>query len=129
MDKKQVTNSYLKKSEENYKLYELLTKQTEDESIIEWQAVSIFYSSLCYVKAYLYSKPNMPEDALNSHVGIKKWLLLETNAKRHMIYEKYYNFLYNYSRDARYKCNKITKPVIAKMLEKHNLIKKYLKVT
>ena len=46
MDKKQVTNSYLKKSEENYKLYEFLTKQSESESFIEWQAVSIFYSSL-----------------------------------------------------------------------------------
>ena len=125
MNKKEVAKSYLQKSQENYDLYKFLSKE---DKFIEWQAVSIFYSALCYVKAYLYSRPSMPPEAINSHRDIKTWLTLEANAKRLMIYEKYYNFLYDYSRDARYKCNKIYPRVIEKMIEKHNKIKELLTI-
>lgn len=125
MDKKQVFEQYLKKSKENFELYKFLATKNK---FLEWQAVSIFYSALCYVKAYLYSKPSMPKESINDHKAIKKWLLIEVDAKRLMIYENYYNFLYDYSRDARYKCNKINQQVINKMLEKHEQILKQLKV-
>lgn len=123
MNKSEVSKSFREKSDENFKLYEFLA---EENKFIEWQAVSIFYSALCYVKAYLYSKNNMPEESINSHKAIMYWLTTESTTKNLMIYEKYYNFLYNYSRDARYKCNKITPAVIEKMLEKYNKIKELL---
>lgn len=124
MNKKEVSKSFYLKSDENFKLYEFLSKE---EKFIEWQAVSIFYSALCYVKAYLYSKKNMPENTISSHKQIMFWLTTENTAKNLMIYEKYYNFLYIYSRDARYKCNKITPKVIERMLEKYQKIKELLK--
>lgn len=68
----------------------------------------------------------MSEEAINSHREIKWWLTQEREAKKLMIYEKYYNFLYNYSRDARYKCNKINEKIIIKMLEKYKKIKELL---
>lgn len=125
MDKKQISQQYIKKSDENFELYEFLSIENK---FLEWQAVSIFYSALCHVKAYLYSKPSMPKDSINSHKDIKWWLLNEGVASRLMIYENYYNFLYNYSRDARYKCGKITQQVIDKMLEKHEQVKSLLKI-
>lgn len=124
MNKKEVSKSFYVKSDENFQLYEFLSAQNK---FIEWQAVSIFYSALCYVKAYLYSKKNMPENTISSHRQIMFWLTTENTAKNLMIYEKYYNFLYTYSRDARYKCNKITPKVIERMLEKYMKIKELLK--
>ena len=123
MNKSEVSKSFREKSDENFKLYKFLAKENK---FIEWQAVSIFYSALCYIKAYLYSKNNMPEESINSHKLIMYWLTTESTTKNLMIYEKYYNFLYNYSRDARYKCNKITPEVINKMLEKYNKIKELI---
>ncbi len=123
MNRADLVQKYKEKSEENIHLFEFLSSE---KKFIEWQAVSIFYSALCYVKAYLYSKANMPEEAINSHKGIMFWLTTETNAKRLMIYENYYNFLYNYSRDARYKCNKINQQVVNRMLDKYNEIKQLL---
>lgn len=120
------SQSYLNKSNENFKLYEFLSTQDDEHCFMDWQAVSIFYSTLCYVKAYLFSKPNIPESTINSHVSIKSWLTKESTAKRLMIYEHYYSFLYNCARDARYKCKKTTKQKITLMLEKHNEIKRLL---
>lgn len=125
MNKKQVSRSFLKKSSENFELYEFLSLEGK---FIEWQAVSIFYSALCYVKAYLYSKPSIPERAISSHKEIMFWLTTEKEAKNLMIFEHYYNFLYSYSRDARYKCNKINQQIINKMLEKYQKIKELLLV-
>lgn len=124
MNKKEVSKSFYLKSDENFQLYEFLSTEGK---FIEWQAVSIFYSALCYVKAYLYSRKNMPENTISSHKQIMFWLTTENTAKNLMIYEKYYNFLYTYSRDARYKCNKITPQVIERMLEKYHKIKELLK--
>ncbi len=123
MNKKEVSKSFYLKSDENFKLYQFLSQENK---FIEWQAVSIFYSALCYVKAYLYSKNNMPENTISSHKQIMFWLTTENTTKNLMIYEKYYNFLYTYSRDARYKCNKITPVVIERMLEKYKKIKELL---
>lgn len=123
MNKKEVVESFLKKCDENFELYNFLSAQ---DKFIEWQAVSIFYSALCYVKAYLFSKKNFPENAISSHKEIMYWLTTERESKNLMIYEHYYNFLYNYARDARYKCNKIKPRVIEKMLEKHAKIKELL---
>lgn len=125
MNKAEVVKSYKQKSEENIELYHFLKKE---DKFIEWQAVSIFYSALCYVKAYLFSCSSMPDESINSHQSIKTWLTIETNTKRLMIYEKYYNFLYNYSRDARYKCNKINPQIIEKMIQKHDDIKRLLTI-
>lgn len=125
MDKPEVIKSYLNKSDENLELYHFLSGQ---DKFIEWQAVSIFYSALCYVKAYLYSKKQIPDEAINNHKQIMFWLTTESTTKRLMIYDNYYNFLYNFSRDARYKCNKINQKVIDKMLEKYNKIKELIKV-
>ncbi len=126
MDKKEVSKSFLQKSQQNFELYEFLSKENK---FIEWQAVSIFYSALCYVKAYLYSKPSIPENSISSHKEIMYWLTTERESKNLMIYEHYYNFLYNYARDARYKCNKIKPRVIEKMLEKHAKIKELLLIS
>lgn len=128
MNKIEVVKSYIEKSEENFKLYKFLSKQPMENSFIEWQAVSIFYSALCYVKAYFFSLPGFPEDSINSHKEIMSWLTMETNTRKLMIYEKSYSFLYKYARDARYKCNKINEKIIEKMLEKYNEIKSNLKV-
>ena len=125
MNKKQASKSFIKKSVENFELYEFLSSE---DKFIEWQAVSIFYSALCYVKSYLFSKAGIPDTAINSHREIKYWLTTEREAKNLMIYERYYNFLYSYSRDARYKCNKINQQVIDKMLEKYAKIKELLPI-
>lgn len=123
MKKEDLVQKYKEKSEENIKLYEFLAQQNR---FLEWQAVSIFYSALCYVKAYLYSLPSMPEESITSHSSIMYWLTTEKNAKNLMIFEKYYNFLYNYSRDARYKCNKINDKIVSRMLNKYEEIKRLL---
>lgn len=125
MKKEDLVKKYKEKSEENFKLYEFLA---QEKRFVEWQAVSIFYSALCYVKAYLYSMPNMPEESITSHKSIMYWLTTERNAKNLMIFEKYYNFLYNYSRDARYKYNKINEKIVTRMLEKYREIKKLLSI-
>lgn len=125
MNKAELSKSFIKKSDENFELYKFLSTENK---FIEWQAVSIFYSALCYVKAYLFSKPNLPDTAINSHKEIMFWLTTEREAKNLMIYECYYKFLYSYSRDARYKCNKINRKVIDKMLEKYAKIKELLPI-
>ena len=77
----------------------------------------------------MFSLPNMPDTSLNSHREIMNWLTTEINTKRLMIYEKYYKFLYDCARDARYKCRKTNKKIIERMLIKHNEIKRLLKIT
>ena len=129
MNKSELVKSYLEKSEDNFKLYEFLSKQADDNNFIEWQAVSIFYSALCYVKAYFFSLPNFPDNSINSHNEIKALLTMESNSKKLMIYEKYYNFLYMCARDARYKCKKTNNKVIERMLTKYREIKRLLKIT
>lgn len=126
MNKVELVRNYIEKSEENFKLYEFLSAQPEEQKFIDWQAVSIFYSSLCFVKAYLFSMDSVPETSLNSHREIMYWLTTEINSKRLMIYEKYYKFLYDCARDARYKCRKTNKKIVERMLLKNKDIKRLL---
>ena len=112
---------YIKKSEENYKLYEFLAQHNKFES---WQVVTIFYSALCLAKAYLYSK-NIPKNSINSHDCIKGGLAKEKNSRNlNVLY--YYENLYRDSRDARYSTKKISKERIKKALENFKEVKQKL---
>ena len=69
--------NFLAKSEENFRLYEFLKN---NKSFENWQIVALFYSALCYAKAYLYNK-NIPQNSINSHDSIRRWLSSESAAK------------------------------------------------
>ena len=82
-------------------MYEFLASS---KRFLSWQIVAVFYSSLCFVKAYLYKK-GIPINSINSHDSIKFYLASEAYAKRNNVLQ-YYEVLYRNSRDARY-TNKI----------------------
>lgn len=116
-------SDYLAKADENFSLYTFLEENNKFEG---WQLVAIFYSALCFAKAYLYNK-NFPKNSINSHDSIKRWLSSETEAKRlNVLY--YYENLYRDSRDARYSTKKISKARIKKALENYEVVKKLLAV-
>lgn len=116
-------NCYLKKSKENYQLYEFLA---QNDKFTTWQIVAIFYSALCIAKAYLYNK-KLPKNSINSHDSIKKWLASETDAKRlNVLY--YYEKLYQDSRDARYSTKKISKERIKRALDNYGKVQHLLLV-
>lgn len=100
----QYCNAFIAKSDENFELYEYLNKANK---FVGWQVIAIFYSALCYAKAYLYKK-GMPLNSINSHDSIKFYLANETYAKSTKVLV-YYEILYRASRDARY-TNKPIKP-------------------
>lgn len=117
-------DDYLQKSKENYSLYEFLANNNNFQS---WQIVAIFYSALCIAKAYLYYKKN-PKNSINSHDSIKKWLTMESDAKRLNVlycYEK----LYRDSRDARYSIKKISEERIKRAPENYNKVKSLLLIS
>jgi hypothetical protein len=116
-------NDFLEKSVSNFKLYEHLQ---EANIFIEWQAVTIFYSTLCIAKAYLYSK-GFPINSINSHDNIKFCLASEQWAKQSRVLD-YYETLYRNSRDARYTAKKITKANIECMLVNHSKVRDLLKI-
>ena len=122
--KEQYTKDFLKKSEENYELFEYL----HDKNIfIEWQAVAIFYSALCIAKAYLYSK-GIGINTINSHKVIKNWLCTESVAKQKAVFIPYEN-LYRHSRNARYLTSKtINEDIISRMLKDYDIVKNALKI-
>ena len=113
---------FIAKSEENYKLYELLKEQN---SFIEWQVVAIFYSALCYAKAYLYKK-GIGINCINSHDSIKFYLGNETQAKQSNVLTPYLN-LYRNSRDARYTNKKFNIARLENILKDYKTIIKFLK--
>lgn len=121
---KNYCNSFIEKSDENYKLYELLKNNNK---FIDWQIVSIFYSALCLAKAYLYSK-NIPLNSINSHDNIKYYLATEANAKRSDVLV-YYNNLYRNSRDARYTTKRMTQGRLNNCLIDYEKVKDLLKIT
>ena len=114
---------FIKKSEENYRLFEALEKSND---FIEWQIVTIFYSALCLAKAYLYSK-NIPLNSLTSHDSIKFYLATESNAKMTDVL-KYYNNLYRNSRDARYTTKNMTQSRVKNCLSDYKQVKALLKI-
>lgn len=117
--------SYIKKSEENYNLYLFLK---ESNKFVSWQIVAIFYSALCWAKAYLYSKDKISKNTINSHLDIKKWLVMEHHAKLVNVilpYEK----LYNSSRDARYSTIRISNERIHQAVLNYNEVKKLLPIS
>ncbi len=115
-------SEFIEKSEQNYKLYEFLNK---NNCFIEWQITAIFYSALCYAKAYLYKK-GMPINSINSHDNIKFFLAAEQNMKTSNILV-YYEIIYSLSRDARYKCKKMTQEKLNRALENYNKVIEILK--
>lgn len=117
------TTSYISKSEENYNLYDFLK---ENDKFKSWQIVALFYSALCYVKAYLYNK-NIPKNSLNSHESIKSWLATETDAKRLNVL-LFYEKLYFDSRDARYSTKTISEQRIAQALINYEKVKSLLNI-
>lgn len=117
------TISYISKSEENFNLYEFLK---ENDKFKSWQIVALFYSALCYVKAYLYNK-NIPKNSLNSHESIKNWLATETEAKRLNVL-RFYEKLYFDSRDARYSTKKISEQRIEQALVNYETVKSLLNI-
>lgn len=120
----QYSLGFIHMSDENYKLYEFLSK---NKKFINWQVIAIFYSALCYVKAYLYSSGNLPKNSINSHEKIKEWLTTEINAKRSNVL-CYYEKLYFDSRDARYSLKKISQGRIDRALENYKKVKELLKI-
>ncbi len=112
---------FLNKSEVNYKLYEFLHLSGK---FVEWQIVAIFYSALCYVKAYLYSK-GMPINSINSHDSIKFYLSTEEYAKRCKVLP-YYSNLYRDSRDARYSNKQIKESRINFAISNYQKVKELL---
>ena len=113
--------NFFAKSEENFRLYEFLKN---NKSFENWQIVALFYSALCYAKAYLYNK-NIPQNSINSHDSIRRWLSSESAAKLADVL-KYYEPLYRDSRDARYTVKKISKERISKAFENYNKVKELL---
>lgn len=112
---------YINKATDNFALYEFLKKNDCFEA---WQITAIFYSALCYAKAYLYNM-GIPENSINSHDSIKNWLVNETNAKRLGIIQ-YYEKLYIDSRDARYSIKTISKNRISEALNNYKKVKDLL---
>lgn len=115
--------TYLEKSCKNLELYHELEKL---EKFKEWELTAIFYSALCYVKAYLYNK-GINKNSVNSHESIKNWLCIETEAKRNNVIT-YYEKLYYNSRDARYSIKRISKARIKEALLNYDKVKKRLKI-
>ena len=121
---KKLCADFIKKSDENFALYEFLKEQNK---FIEWQAVAIFYSALCISKAYLFYK-GININSINSHDSIKNWLASESYAKKNNVLINYNN-LYRHSRDARYiTTKKINSTVIQRMLKDYEIVKKVLKI-
>lgn len=112
--------SFIKKAEENYRLFEHLINC---DDFVEWQIVAIFYSALCYAKAYLY-KNGIPINSINSHDNLKYWLSTETKAKQSNVLG-YYNNLYRNSRDARYTIKKMTQGRLNNMLLDYKKVKEF----
>lgn len=119
---KTIIEKYLEKDKENFELYKFLS---QNNKFLGWQGVSIFYASLCYVKAYLCAK-GIDNEAIRTHQTIMEWLTMEEDAKRLMILDRFYNLLYCYSRDARYKCTTFSQAKVDKMLSYYEGIKKEL---
>lgn len=113
--------TYLDKSCKNLELYNDLAKL---EKYKEWELTAIFYSALCYVKAYLYNK-GINKNSINSHESIKNWLCTESEAKRNNVI-LHYEKLYYDSRDARYSIKKISQTRINQAIENYKEVKKRL---
>lgn len=122
--RKKLINDLIKKSDENFELYEFLKK---NEQYHGWQIVAIFYSLLCHAKAYLYSKENIKQNSISSHTDIKFWLSTERTAKLLMVYPAY-NSIYMASRDARYNCKNFTNYHIERSLKNYYKVKELLKI-
>ncbi len=112
---------FINKSKENYELYEFLSK---NNLFLGWQIVAIFYSALCYAKAYLYKK-GAPINSINSHDNIKFLLANESYAKTSNVLI-YYETLYRNSRDARYKNKKITQGRLNHILDNYKKVMELL---
>lgn len=114
--------AFVEKSENNYKLYEFLSK---NNCFTDWQVVAIFYSALCFVKAYLYKK-GYPINSLNTHDLIKFYLGAESYAKNNKVII-YYTNLYRSSRDARYLTKKFDKNRLKYILDNYHKVIDLLK--
>lgn len=112
---------YFEKSVENYALYEYLAKEGR---FLDWQIIAIFYSALCYAKAYLYNK-GIAQNTINSHDHIKHWLTTESGAKRVGVFH-YYEKLYFDSRDARYSTKRLSPERIKQALLNYQKVKQLL---
>lgn len=120
-----VINDHITKSYENYSLFEFLQ---ESNKFNEWQVTALFYSALCLVKAYIYSKPSIDINIVNSHKQIDDCLSSIKEAKQLNIRNPYH-WLYRSSRDARYKCLKISQGRVIKAIEKYEEVKKLTKIS
>lgn len=114
---------FIGKSKENYELYQFLA---DADKFPNWQVIAIFYSALCYVKAYLYSK-GIPKNSINSHDSIKMFLINEKEARNLNVFY-YYEQLYFASRDARYTIKRTSKARIEKCIENCEKVKSLLKI-
>ena len=112
---------FIEKSEENYKLYEFLSKEGK---FLEWQIVAIFYSALCLAKAYLYKK-GIPINSINSHDNVKFYLASEKNCKSLGVI-KYYDVLYSYGREARYLNRRMSVNKLDTALKNYKIVKELL---
>lgn len=125
MDKRQKTViDYKEKSDSNYKLYEFLS---ENSKFNDWQIVALFYSALCYMKAYLYSKTGICLDSINSHDSVKDLISKETTLKRLGIIIPYEE-LYREARTARYTSKTFKENRINKAKCNLNQIKALVKI-
>ncbi|GEM_PF-3925565 len=121
---KKIFEDYLSKSKDNYNFFEELYKKNLQ---IDWQMTILFYSILCYIKAYFYELNEAFAEQMNSHVSIQSFLSQEKTTKRLGIFDLYYP-IYCYSRDARYKYKKIKKFHIEDSLKRYYKIKELLKI-
>lgn len=117
-----ITSEYLNKSDENYRLFEELNKQ---DKYIDWQITILFYSLLCYIKAYFYEANEHIAEQMNSHQTMQMLICQDKRTKRLGVFDLYYP-IYCYSRDARYKYNKTKKFHIDDSLTKYSKIKSLL---
>lgn len=119
---KKISSDYLAKSKESFELFDDLKKQ---DKYVDWQMTTLFYSILCYIKAYFFEKNENIAEQMNSHASMQTLISQEKTTKRLGLLSFYYP-LYCYSRDARYKFNKIKKIHIEDSIKKYNKIKELL---
>ena len=68
----------------------------------------------------------MPINSINSHDNIKYFLASEQYAKNNKVL-KYYEIIYNLSRDARYKTKQFSEAKLNRALENYNVVLDLLK--
>ena len=76
---KKISSEYLAKSNESFELFQELKIQNK---YIDWQMTTLFYSILCYIKAYFFETNEIIAEQMNSHVSMQNFIAQEKNTKR-----------------------------------------------